>query len=277
MKPVALMTVGVVLVPLAAFAFQSRELDADGFTRGAIRLPPIEVTQPEGWRRPDGPVRIALQAGHWKASEAPDEQSGLRTNGGSGGGHAEWSVNLEIARRTAALLEDSGYVVDLLPTTIPPGYWADLFIAIHADASTSRSASGYRSAAPRRDATGRAGEFAALLDRTYGEATGLPRYPTITRRMQGYYAFNYRRYEHALHPMTVGVIIETGFLTSPRDRTIIVNSQDRAARGIAAAVMQFVDPIPPGPLPQVTRSLEFTGPARVRAGARLPSTIAERE
>lgn len=26
------------------------------------------------WRRPEGPPRITLQAGHWKAREAPDEQ-----------------------------------------------------------------------------------------------------------------------------------------------------------------------------------------------------------
>ena len=52
-------------------------------------------------------------------------------------------------------------------------------------------------------------------------------------------AFNFRRYEHSLHPMTIGVIIETGFLTSPRDRQIIMDDQDRAARGIVEAVTAF--------------------------------------
>lgn len=193
--------------------------------------------------RPTGRTRVALQAGHWKAAEAPDEQARLRANGTRGGGKAEWEVNLEIARLTAALLEDAGYVVDILPTTIPPRYRADLFVSIHADGATSPSVSGYRAAAPRRDATGRAAAFAELLNRTYGEATGLPHYPLITRRMRSYYAFNYRRYEHALHPMTVGVILETGFLTSPRDRRVIVNAQDRAAQGIAAAVSRFLGPV----------------------------------
>jgi N-acetylmuramoyl-L-alanine amidase len=196
------------------------------------------------WRRPDGPVRVALQAGHWKAAEAPDEQARLRTNGTRGGGKAEWEVNLGIAQRTAQILEEAGYAVDVLPTTIPPAYWADVFVAIHADGHPNTSVSGYRAAAPRRDRTGRADELVELLTQTYGAATGLPHYPTITRRMRSYYAFNSRRYHHALHPMTVGVILETGFLTSPRDRRIIVDAQDRAARGIADAVIRFLEAEP---------------------------------
>ena len=57
--------------------------------------------------------------------------------------------------------------------------------------------------------------------------------------MQNYYAFNFRRYEHALHPMTIGVILETGFLTSARDRGVIVDAPERAARGIVDAVTAF--------------------------------------
>jgi hypothetical protein len=86
--------------------------------------------------------------------------------------------------------------------------------------------------------------FADLLVKTYGESTGIPLFPTVTRRMQNYYAFNARRYRHALDPSTVGVIIETGFLTSPADRRIIVNDPDRSVRGIVAAVTQF-HPIAP--------------------------------
>jgi N-acetylmuramoyl-L-alanine amidase len=146
-------------------------------------------------------------------------------------------------------------VVDVLPTTIPPGYWADLFVSIHADGNAAGSASGFRAASPRRDATGRAAEFARLLDRIYGETTGLPYYPTVTRRMRGYYAFNHRRYEHALHPMTIGVILETGFLSSPRDRRVLIGDPSLPASGIARAVMAFLEPVPPGPDPTVTRAL----------------------
>jgi N-acetylmuramoyl-L-alanine amidase len=222
---------------------------------GAAAMAVAEVApQYAEWKRPPGPLRIALQAGHWKAAEAPDEQAGLRTNGTRGGGKAEWEVNLAIARMTAALLESEGYLVEILPTTIPPGYLADVFVSIHADGNASSAASGYRAAAPRRDRTGRAAELAALLTSTYGEATGLPHYPTITRRMRSYYAFNSRRYDHALHPMTVGVILETGFLTSPRDRRVIVNAPDRAARGIANAIIQFLQPLADSAEPRAPRS-----------------------
>jgi N-acetylmuramoyl-L-alanine amidase len=89
-----------------------------------------------------------------------------------------------------------------------------------------------------------------LLEERYGKETGLKQLPTVTRRMQNYYAFNFRRYEHALHPMTIGVIIETGFLTSPTDRRVIVDDPERAARGIVEAVKAF--PVTPPPKPNGT-------------------------
>jgi hypothetical protein len=48
--------------------------------------------------------------------------------------------------------------------------------------------------------------------------------------------------------MTIGVILETGFLTSAADRRVIVDDPDRAARGIVAAVAAFPLTPPPGPL-----------------------------
>ena len=191
-------------------------------------------------------MRIALQVGHWRTEEAPRELSGLRRNGASWNGTAEWEVNLEIARHAGALLEDLGYVVDILPAVVPPDYRAHLFIAIHADASNDPGATGYRVAAPSRDATGRASGFVDLLNRKYGQVTGIRRLPTVTRRMRNYYAFNFRRYEHALHPMTIAVIIETGFLTSAADRGVIVSQPELVARGIVEAVTAFPITPPPG-------------------------------
>jgi len=209
---------------------------------------PYPIPTPADWRPPDGPIRIALQAGHWRADEAPPELEGLKDNGTSFGGRREWQVNLEIAQRAAEMLARRGYVVDVLPAVVPPGYRAHLFISIHADGSADSHASGYRVAFARRDATGRAAQIAELLERSYGEATGLRLLPDVTRRMRGYYAFNFRRYEHALHPMTIGVIIETGYLTSGHDRRVIVADPDRAARGIVAAVIEFPETPPPIPV-----------------------------
>ena len=207
---------------------------------------PGPIPTPEEWRPPDGPVRIGLQVGHWRADEAPRELSRLRGNGANWNGIAEWEVNLEIVRHTSAMLEDLGYVVDILPAVVPPGYRAHLFIAVHADGSNDPGAKGYRVAAPSRDATGRARAFVDLLKRTYGPATGIRRLPDSTRRMRNYYAFNFRRYEHALHPMTIAAIIETGFLTNAGDRELIIGQPDRVARGIVDAITEFPITPPPG-------------------------------
>lgn len=200
---------------------------------------PGPIPTPAEWEPPEGPVRIALQAGHWRAHEAPDELPGLKNNGTRWNDVAEWEANLGIARRAAAMLEEMGYAVDILPAVVPPGYRAHLFISIHADGSGDPRASGYRVAPPRRDATGRADAVASLLQTSYGEATGIRHLTSATRRMRNYYAFNFRRYEHALHPMTIAVILETGFLTSARDRSVILDDPDRAARGIVEAVRAF--------------------------------------
>ena len=221
---------------------------------------PGPIPTPADWEPPEGPTRIALQAGHWKAADAPRELSGLRDNGTAWQGTAEWEINLAIAETTAGLLRELGYEVDILPAVVPPGYRAHLFIAIHADGSNDPNATGYRVASPSRDATGRASRFAELLGKSYGEATSIRRLPTVTHRMRNYYAFNFRRYEHALHPMTVGVIIETGFITSARDRRVILNEPEKAARGIVNAIVEFpVTPPPQKPAPTARDTAESGG------------------
>jgi len=241
--------------------------------RGRRNRYPGPIPTPADWRTPDGPVRIALQAGHWRADEAPDELSGLKDNGTRWGETAEWELNLEIARLAGGMLEELGYEVDILPAVVPPGYRAHLFVAIHADGSNDPGASGYRVASPRRDATGRATRAAELLERSYGEATGIRRLPDTTRRMRNYYAFNFRRYEHALHPMTIGVILETGFMTSARDRRVLFDAPERAARGIVAAVTALPEtPAPLSALADAGHSLAGGTPAGTAAGVAAPSS-----
>lgn len=195
----------------------------------------------DDWQRPGGPWRVALQVGHWKASEAPDELENLRfTTGTSYAGTTEWELALAIAEKTKEILEAAGISVEILPTTIPPNYFADVFISIHADGNTNPSVSGYKVAAPRRDYTGKAEGFALLLEREYGMATNLSLDNNITRTMQGYYAFNWRKYNHSLHPMTVAAIMETGFLTNTGDRRIIVNTPEKPASGIANGILKYL-------------------------------------
>jgi N-acetylmuramoyl-L-alanine amidase len=59
--------------------------------------------------------------------------------------------------------------------------------------------------------------------------------------MRGYYAFNWRRYDHSLHPMTVAMIIETGFLTNVSDRRLIVNNHKKSAQGIANGILKYLN------------------------------------
>lgn len=193
------------------------------------------------WKRPDGPTKVALQVGHWKTDEVPDELYRLRGNtGASGGGKSEWEVNYAIAEATKELLETQNIAVELLPATVPPQYYADAFVSIHADGSEDPAKSGYKLATSRRDASGKAGKLLSYIEDTYGYATNLEIDPNVTRNMRGYYAFSWRRYEHATHPMTPAVILETGFLSSASDRRLIVNNPDRAAEGLANGILEFL-------------------------------------
>lgn len=193
------------------------------------------------WQRPEGPPKVALQVGHWKNEELPEELEKLKGNtGASGGGKSEWEVNLEIAQQTAELLKQRGIEVEILPSTIPPSYWADVFLAIHADGSTDPSKSGFKIASPWRDFTNKSKDLVSILEETYKEATDMEVDPNITRNMRGYYAFSWWRYEHALHPMTTGAIVETGFLTSAKDRKIIVQSPETSAKALFDGVVEFL-------------------------------------
>ena len=223
----------------------------------APQLAALEPNDSVPWKRPPGPPRVGLQAGHWLAQDAPEELAAIRDNGAYAAGHAEWKVNLDIARRAAALIEQHGVIVNVLPATVPAEYTADAFVSIHADDSPDRTVSGYKVAQPKRDATGRADWLAMLLADEYAAATGMAADPNVTANMRDYYAFNSQEYEHAVDPMTPSALIETGFLTNARDRRIIVKDPDVAAQAIARAVLRFLElPVDaastPTPAPHVT-------------------------
>jgi hypothetical protein len=213
-----------------------------GWGRYWVDFSPEEERLYGNWKRPEGPMRVGLQVGHWKNDEAPDELSGLRRsgNGAVGGGKTEMETVLKIAELTKALLEQEGIRVDLLPATVPVDYIADAFVSIHADGNNNSSVSGFKISGPRRDFSERANELVRVLYESYGRATGMSRDPSVSRRMSGYYAFNWRRYDHAVHPMTPAVIVETGFMTSARDRAVIVAAPERAARGIAEGILAYL-------------------------------------
>ncbi len=205
--------------------------------------PVLQQNDTSTWKRPEGPIKIGLQAGHWKTDEMPAEQDRIRIAGGgtSGQGLAEWEVVLKIAEETKALLEKEGYVVDILPATVPEAYWADAFVSVHADGNLNPLVAGYKVAPYRRDQTQTANDLSDAIEKSYGELTDFKLDPNISRNMTGYYAFNSRRYRHAIHPMTPGVIVETGFLTNPSDASVLINDPKVPANGIAKGIIAFIN------------------------------------
>jgi N-acetylmuramoyl-L-alanine amidase len=193
------------------------------------------------------PPRIGVQVGHWHSDELPDELADLRGNtGAAAAGYTETQVNLEIAQRVAALLTEQGFTVDLLPATIPPGYKADAFVAIHADGSPSSAASGFKIATSWRTSPASQHLLDALVSE-YAAATALPQDASITFNMRGYYAFS-RRFRHAIDRTTPAVIVEMGFLTNPGDRALMVEQPDRIAGGIAQGVTRYLSERDPNDL-----------------------------
>jgi hypothetical protein len=192
--------------------------------------------------RPAGtPPRVGLQVGHLRSNELPDELARLRTSTGARWGNVtEADLNLDIVNRVKPLLEAQGVIVDVIPATVPVRYDADAFLAIHADGSASAAARGWKLATPWRTSEASRALMNAVAA-AYGPATGLPEdVGGVTVNMKGYYAFNYRRHEHAIARTTPAIIVEMGFMSSAADRGVLFGQPDRVARGIADGVMAYL-------------------------------------
>jgi N-acetylmuramoyl-L-alanine amidase len=192
---------------------------------------------------PPGQKRVGIQAGHWLTYDVPSELSRLSA-GASAGGWDEWEVNLRIGQHVKRILEEAGVQVDLLPAAIPSRYRAHAFVSIHADGDTSGTMHGYKLARPGFSSIPDTDDkLVEIMYREYGAATGLARDSDahISRRMTYYYAFNARRYEHAIDLGTPAVIVETGFLTHAGDRAFLTGRPEVAAQGIANGILRFLD------------------------------------
>ena len=194
---------------------------------------------------PIGPRRVAIQAGHWKSDEVPDELRRLiPQTGAAWEGISEVEINLDVAKRVGVILNSKGIAVDILPTTIPVGYVADAFVALHADSDGVGENSGFKMAHGSR----RGPHEDALLNDikdAYGAASGLE-YDArhITSNMRGYFAFNWSRYQHAVSAFTPAVILELGYVSNDDDRALMLDHPDTLAAAIAAGVMKFLNETP---------------------------------
>jgi N-acetylmuramoyl-L-alanine amidase len=217
------------LVPLAV-------LRAQGLF-GSFRdpLPPAPLFNPPGAKR------VGLQAGHWLTDEVPAELRGLQA-GASGGGMQEWQVNLDVAQRTALLLEASGIQVDVLPSTVPPRYQANAFVALHSDGDPSGAGHGFKVARPGFSSIpDYDDQLVDTINQVYGRVTELPRDDEhISLRMRYYYAFNSRRYCHAVAPGVPQAIVEMAYLTNAGDRQYLIGNPQRLAQALADSIQAFL-------------------------------------
>ena len=194
---------------------------------------------------PTGPRRVAIQAGHWKSNEAPDELRRLiPQTGAEWEGVTEVEINLDIAQRVAVILNSKGIAVDVLPTTIPVGYVADAFVALHGDSDGIGVNSGFKMAHGSRRGPYEDALLNDIKD-AYGAATGLDYDAArISRNMSGYFAFSWSRFQHAVAAHTPAVILEMGYVSSDHDRALMLDRADVVANAIAVGVMKFLDETP---------------------------------
>lgn len=225
------------LASIASFSDDEADFNSED-SKQFEKVPLLFKAKPE-----DSVPRVGIQIGHWKNDEVPRELWPLEKSGvgAVGGGTSEREIMLSIGKKVAILLELKGITVDLLPATVPPAYTADAFIALHADGNPNTAVSGFKLASPFIDYSGKSVQLEKALYASYERATGLDKDENITKRMRGYYAFNWRNYKHAIHPLTPAVILETGFITNPHDQTILIQHQDKAVKGIVEGVLDFLN------------------------------------
>ncbi len=168
---------------------------------------------------------VALIAGH----------KGFDSGAICADGLMEALINEEITERVAEILLKQGVSVEILNEYDPrlEGLKVQALVSIHADSCIDQSgfkvASAEQTIIPEQDAL-----LVSCLTEAYSQYTGLKfRANAITNNMTQYHAFQ------RVSPETPGAIIETGYLGGDRD--LLVENPARAAEGIAAGILCFLD------------------------------------
>jgi N-acetylmuramoyl-L-alanine amidase len=195
----------------------------------ALELPspvPVDTLVPTS----EPPPKVGIVAGHYGSDSGAVCPDGLQ----------EVEINLAIAERVVALLRRRGYQVELLGELDEAifGYQADAFVSLHADSCDVPGASGFKVARVTHSAVPEEEDrLVECLWDEYEKWTGLARHEdSITPHMRQYHAFR------KIAPDTPGAIIEMGFMLD--DRNILLYEQEKVARGIASAVICFLEGSP---------------------------------
>lgn len=177
-------------------------------------------------------TRIGIVAGHW----------GNDTGAVCPDGLTEAEVNLDIAQRVVARLQDLGYQADVLEEFDArlEGYRSDALVSIHADSceafpNATPPASGFKVASvedslvPDSEA-----RLVACLTQCYAARTGMFFHAnSITYDMIYYHSF------YEIDGQTPGAIIETGFMLN--DRPMLTQRTDLVAQGIVDGIVCFIE------------------------------------
>ena len=183
---------------------------------------PLSVPYPSPTPRP----KVGIVAGHWESDTGAICPDGL----------TEVEINLDVARRVVAMLNQAGYDAQVLPEFSPQliGYRADAFVSIHSD-SCEWDLSGFKVARVSRSAIPEEEDrLVECLRREYARITGLRFHKySITYDMTDYHAF------YEIDHRTPGAIIEIGFMSG--DRELLTKHPDVVAKGIVQGIICFLE------------------------------------
>lgn len=191
------------------------------------------------WKRPEGPIKIGIQVGHWIKENPPMELNKISKTGAVISTLREVDINYLIGNEVKNHLESRGYKVELLPAVVPPEYYADAFIAIHAN-STDKEISGFMISAPFVDYSSKAFKLKESIIESYSKYTNLQFIDEFTSNMTHYYAFNWSKYKHAIHPKTPAVILEMGNMQNQKDLLILILGYKNIAQAIVEGIEKFI-------------------------------------
>lgn len=187
--------------------------------------------------------------------------------GAEGNGYREQDITFEIGRRLAAILQANGFETRLsrptsetqLGTSVSTSlaarvegansWGADYFVSLHTNASVNPQASGTEVLVYSRSSP--AYELARSVLEQLRLSTGLRSRGVVTR--PGLYVLR--------RTAMPAILVEMGFITNPEDASLMVNSPELFAQGIADGIIDYVRRSVPSfsPVPNREEMEEFEG------------------
>jgi N-acetylmuramoyl-L-alanine amidase len=188
---------------------------------------PTEIEVPPSRTAELHSFKVGVVAGHWQNDSGAVCPDGLQ----------EVDINLDVASRAVALLQERGYIAELLPEFSDSlnGYRADAFVSIHSDSCAVSGLSGFKVARVAASAIPTVEDrLVECLRQEYEKGTGLGFHKnTITFDMMDYHAFR------EIDPNTPGAIVELGFMD--KDRKLLTRRSSVVAQSVVQGIVCFLE------------------------------------